>query len=146
MKTRLEKINFIAWFVAIYSVLLIIGLNLFGKALVGIDVWIIKKIFGNIINYNTIMFVPECSGVVAVSAYLAIVLSLIILKYKLKWKCIVGFVLLLEFWNLVRIVIVIYSEKVSFLLAQVTHVIFWFITGIIIILLTIKSIKKNKKK
>ncbi len=142
MKTKLEKIKFIIWFVVIYSVLLLVGLELFGNALINLDTWIIKQVLGNIINYNSFIFVPECSGVVAISAYLAIILGLIIVKYKIDWKWIIGSVVLLGVWNIIRIIIVVIAEKVSFSLAQVLHVTLWFITGIIIVLLAIKSLKK----
>jgi exosortase/archaeosortase family protein len=143
MRTRLEKIKFIIWFVIIYSVLLLIGLKLFGNALIKLDTLIIKQVLGNIINYNSFIFVPECSGIVAISAYLAIVLGLIIIKYKIDWKWIISSVVLLGIWNVIRIIIVVYSEKISFTLAQVLHVTLWFITGIIIVLLAIKSLKKK---
>ncbi|MEI8364507.1 MAG: hypothetical protein WCF78_03555 [archaeon] len=142
MKTKLEKIKFIIWFVVIYSILLLVGLELFGNALIKLDTWIIKQVLGNIINYNSFIFVPECSGVVAISAYLAIILGLIIVKYKIDWKWIIGSVVLLGVWNIIRIIIVVIAEKVSFSLAQVLHVTLWFITGIIIVLLAIKSLKK----
>ncbi len=146
METRLEKIKFVIWFVVLYSVLLTIGLKLIGKMLIKIDVWIIERVLGNIINYNSFVFVPECSGVVAISAYLAIVIALMITKYRLNWKCIIGSMIILGIWNLIRIIIVVYSEKISFSLAKVLHVVFWFITGIIIMLLAIKSLKKKKNK
>jgi len=143
MRTRLEKIKFIIWFVIIYSVLLLIGLKWFGNALIKLDTLVIKQVLGNIINYNSFIFVPECSGVVAIYAYLAIVLGLIIVKYKVDWKWIINSVILLGIWNIIRIIIVVLSEKISFSLAQVLHVTFWFITGIIIVLLAIKSLKKK---
>jgi len=145
MKTRFEKIKFIIWFTIIYTVFLAFGLSLLGKFLLKIDEEVIKFLFGNIINYNSFIFVSECSGIVSISAYLAIVLGLIITKYKMSWKWIIGSIVILWAWNIIRILIVVISEKASFALAQILHIVFWFITGIIIVLLAIKSLKKSKK-
>ena len=146
MKTRMEKIKFIGWFIVFYAILLTIGLKLIGNTLIRLDISIIKSIFGNIINYNSFIFVSECSGVVGVSAYLSIVLALVVVKYKIDWRWVIGSIVLLSIWNIIRISIVLYSEKASFQLASFLHVTLWFVTGVIIVLLAIKSLKKKKKK
>jgi hypothetical protein len=63
----------------------------------------------------------------------------------MSWKWIIGSIVILWAWNIIRILIVVISEKASFALAQILHIVFWFITGIIIVLLAIKSLKKSKK-
>jgi len=146
MKDRKEKISFIITFIISYFLLLTIGLAFFGKALINLEIDIIKSILCISINYDSFVFVGECSGVVAISCYLAIILGLYIIKQyrkNIKWINVLYFCILLFIWNIIRIVLVLLSERISFSFAKVAHVIFWFVTFLIIVWLTIKSVKKK---
>jgi len=149
MRTRSEKIKFVLLFAIAYSILLAIGLSLLGESLISLELSLIKGTLATSINYNSFIFVSECSGLVAISCYLAIMIALITMKHyrnKIKWIFILYSALLLFVWNIIRIILVLLSERISFSFAQVLHIVLWFVTFLIIVWLSIKSLKKEVKK
>jgi len=146
MKNRKEKITFIIAFILAYFLLLTLGLALFGKGLMNFEIGIIKSIISTQINYDSFVFVGECSGIVAISCYLAIIIGLFVIKQyrkNIKWITVIYSCIILFIWNIIRIVIVLLSERISFSFAEVSHVLLWFVTFLIIVWLTIKSLRKK---
>jgi len=146
MKNIKEKISFIVAFIISYFFLLTLGLAFFGKSLINIEIELIKLILSTPINYDSFVFVAECSGIVAISCYLAIIIGLYIIKQyrkNIKWINVIYSCIFLFIWNIIRIVLVLLSERISFSFAEVTHVLFWFVTFILIVWLTTKSVKKK---
>jgi len=130
MNTK-EKIKFILVFFISYFLLLAIGVFVFGNFLVGIEKQIIFWLLENNVNYEAFDFVVYCSGIVSISAYLGIVIALGVIKQKQSWKAIVLCVIVLFLVNLLRIIVVMLSEKVGW--HHALHIIFWFLMLFVVV-------------
>jgi len=138
-----QKVIFIISFVIIYFLLLFISLRYFANHLILIQINLIKNLFGGFFNYNSFVFVAECSGVVSITAYLSAILGLLVVKVKgyFNYRVLLFTVSLLVI-NFIRLILVLFSEKVSFDFAKFTHIFFWFIMGIAIIFFILNSRQK----
>lgn len=134
-----QKIQFLVVFIVAYALLLLIGIFVFGKMLVGVEEKIIRLLLGNSVNYEAFDFVVYCSGIVSVSAYLGVITGFLATKHKVNYKVVLASVLLLFFINLLRIMLVMLSEKIGW--HHSVHVISWFLMGIAILWLIKYSIK-----
>jgi exosortase/archaeosortase family protein len=134
---------FLFYFIVLYSFLSIILLKTIGEPLIVFLEMIIRNIFNDLINYEAFVFVPICSGVISTSIYLSIVFSWkYAFKKKVKYMVVVGSVLFLWLANLLRLVLVLFSEKVGLAFAKTMHVASWFLIGAIILYLSLNSFKK----
>lgn len=138
-----QNIIFIVSFIVIYSLLLFVNLRYFANHLILMQVNLIKNLFGGVFNYNSFVFVAECSGVVSISTYLSTILALLVTKVKgyFNFKILLFTASLLVI-NFLRLIVVLLSEKVSFGFAKFTHIFFWFVMGGVIIIFILKSREK----
>lgn len=134
-----QKIKFLVVFIVAYALLLLLGIFIFGKVLVGVEEKIIRLILGTSVNYKAFDFVVYCSGIVSVSAYLGVITGFLATKHKVNYKVVLASVLLLFFINLLRIMLVMLAEKIGW--QHSVHVISWFLMGIAILWLIKYSIK-----
>lgn len=134
-----QKIKFIVVFIVIYALLLLIGVFVFGNVLVGLEKKIIHFLLGNSVNYEAFEFVVYCSGIVSVSAYLGVIAGFLAIKQKVKSKMVWVGVILLFLINILRIMLVMLSEKVGW--HHTTHVMSWFLMVFVILWLIKKSLK-----
>ncbi len=134
-----KKIKFILYFIISFIVFLFIGLKVLAQPLIHLQVLLIKIIFGSFFNYLSFVFVPECSGIVSISAYLSIILAFKLVKIKASTEIVLKSVLFLFIINIIRLIVVLFSEKISFVFAEIVHIISWFIIAVIIFWLVIKS-------
>ncbi len=134
-----QKIKFIVVFIVIYALLLLIGVFVFGNVLVGLEEKIIHFLLGNSVNYEAFEFVVYCSGIVSVSAYLGVISGFLAIKQKVKSKMVWVGVILLFLINILRIMLVMLSEKVGW--HHTTHVMSWFLMVFVILWLIKKSLK-----
>lgn len=134
-----QKIKFIVVFIVIYALLLLIGVFVFGNALVGLEEKIIHFLLGNSVNYEAFEFVVYCSGIVSVSAYLGVISGFLAIKQKVKSKMVWVGVILLFLINILRIMLVMLSEKVGW--HHTTHVMSWFLMVLVILWQIKKSLK-----
>lgn len=142
-----KKYLFIVYFIIFYTIISFILLKTIANPLVNLWVFLINSIFKNYFNYAAFIFVPICSGVISKSIYLSIILSIkIAFKTKIKIKWVLLSIIFIWVANLLRILIVLFVEKTSYSLAKTTHIVFWFIMGLIILGLSLKTIKKEKNK
>lgn len=139
-----ENYFFILWFLIVYLVLNFTLLKFFGKPVIGFWEWLIKIIFGNYFNYQVFVFVPLCSGLMSVCIFLSVLIAYS-LAYKKKVKINLSFfgVLFLLMANFLRLILVLLSEKVSFLFAKVMHVLLWFGMGGLIFGLLLWIVRKQ---
>jgi len=130
MNTK-EKIRFILVFFVSYFLLLAIGVFIFGNFLVGLEEKIIFWLLQNRVNYEAFDFVVYCSGIVSISAYLGVVIALKTIKQKMSWTPILLSIIVLFLVNLLRIMVVMLSEKVGW--HQQTHIISWFLMLFVVV-------------
>ncbi len=134
---------FLLYFIVLYSFLSIILLKTIGEPLIIFLEMIIRGIFNDLINYDAFVFVPICSGVISASIYLSIVFSWkYAFKKKVRYLVVVGSLLFLQLANLLRLVLVLFSEKAGLTFAKSMHVASWFLIGAIILYLSLNSFKK----
>jgi len=138
-----KQIKFILYFSIIFIGLMIIGLKTIAQPLINLQVNIIKQLFGVYFNYQSFVFVVECSGWISISAFIAVILALSTIKIKINYNRATIYTLLLLIINLIRLIVILFLEKTSIVLAEIAHIVLWFVMVVIIILLIIKSIKKN---
>lgn len=136
-----QKIKFILVFAAAYALLLLLGVFVFGSLLVGIEEKIIHLLLGSSVNYQAFDFVVYCSGIVSVSAYLGVIAGFLALKQKTNYKVVLASVLLLFLINLLRIMLVMLSEKIGW--HQGVHMMSWFLMALVIVWLIKISMKKK---
>ncbi|HRS42262.1 MAG TPA: hypothetical protein P5530_00050 [Candidatus Diapherotrites archaeon] len=134
-----QKIKFIVVFIVIYALLLLIGVFVFGNALVGLEEKIIHFLLGNSVNYEAFEFVVYCSGIVSVSAYLGVIAGFLAIKQRVDCKMVWAGVILLFLINILRIMLVMLSEKVGW--HHTTHVMSWFLMVLVILWQIKKSLK-----
>ncbi|HPV66100.1 MAG TPA: hypothetical protein PK655_01455 [archaeon] len=134
-----QKIKFIVVFIVIYALLLLIGVFVFGNVLVGLEEKIIHLLLGNSVNYEAFEFVVYCSGIVSVSAYLGVISGFLAIKQKVKSKMVWVGVILLFLINILRIMLVMLSERAGW--HHTTHVMSWFLMVFVILWLIKKSLK-----
>jgi len=143
MKIKKELTYFIIYFSIIYTILSILFLNTIASPLINLWEQVIKTIFGSYLNYEPFVFVPICSGVISIAVYLGIIISgKISLKRSVDIKLVLLSVLFIWFVNLLRLIIVILSEKVSLTFAKIVHITSWFLVGVIILYLSLETFKK----
>jgi exosortase/archaeosortase family protein len=143
MEINKKTYLFLLYFIVLYSFLSIILLKTIGEPLIVFLEMIIRSIFKDLINYEAFIFVPICSGVISISIYLSIVFSWkYAFKKKVRYMVVVGSVLFLWLANLLRLVMVLFSEKVGLTFAKTMHVTSWFLIGAIILYLSLNSFKK----
>ena len=140
MNTK-EKIRFILVFFVSYFLLLAIGVFIFGNFLVGLEEQIIFWLLGNGVNYEAFDFVVYCSGIVSISAYLGVVVALKAIKQKTPLKLVVASVIILFLLNLLRIMLVMLSEKIG--LHNPLHVASWFLMLFAIVWLVKIGVQKT---
>ncbi|HOD89906.1 MAG TPA: hypothetical protein PKK56_02405 [archaeon] len=130
MISKKQKINFIIYFCLFYTISLILIFKIIGQPIMDFEINLIKNIFGNTLNYTPFLFAPFCSGLVGISIYLTIIFSLGITKiYKIKPIKTIIYTITLYLINIIRLIIVLLSEKINIEFAQTIHVISWFIIG-----------------
>jgi len=143
MKIKKKELLFIFYFLIIYTLLSILFLQTIAGNLISLWEYFIKIIFGNFFNYQAFIFVPECSGVISISIYLGIIISAKITYYKrVNLKKVLRSIIWLLVANFLRLLIVLWSEKISLGVAKVTHIVFWFLMGLVILYLAMKSFRK----
>jgi exosortase/archaeosortase family protein len=143
MKIKKQEYLFIFYFLIIYTLLSILFLQTIATNFINLWEYLIKIVFGNFFNYQAFIFVPECSGVISIAIYLGIVIAAKITYYKkIDIKRLLGSINLLLLANFIRLLIVLSSEKLSLSVAKVTHVVFWFLMGLVILYLAMKSFRK----
>jgi exosortase/archaeosortase family protein len=130
MNTK-EKIRFILVFFISYFLFLAIGVFIFGNFLVGLEEKLIFWLLGNNVNYEAFDFVVYCSGIVSVSAYLGVIIALKTIKQKISNKAIAVSTIVLFLVNLLRIIVVMLSEKAG--LHQELHIISWFLMLFVVV-------------
>jgi exosortase/archaeosortase family protein len=126
-----DKIIFVISFAVFYSLLLILGILVFGNLLLGIEEKIIYLLLGNSVNYNAFDFVVYCSGIVSIAAYLGVIFGFLVVRIKPVLKVVIASIILLWVINLLRIIIVLLSEKIG--LERSTHVLSWFLMGAVVV-------------
>lgn len=139
MKNK-QKIRFIFIFAATYALLLLLGIFVFGNILIAIEEKTIHLILGNFVNYQAFDFVVYCSGIVSIAAYLGVIVGFLAIKQKLNKRLVWISVILLYLINLLRIIIVMLSEKIG--LHKELHVFSWFLMALVIVWLIKISTKK----
>jgi exosortase/archaeosortase family protein len=117
----------------------LIGVFVFGNALVGLEEKIIHFLLGNSVNYEAFEFVVYCSGIVSVSAYLGVIAGFLAIKQRVDCKMVWAGVILLFLINILRIMLVMLSEKVGW--HHTTHVMSWFLMVLVILWQIKKSLK-----
>ncbi len=140
MKTK-EKIRFIVAFFISYFLFLAIGVFVFGNFLVGLEEQIIYFLLKDSVNYQAFDFVVYCSGIVSVSAYLGVVVALRTIKEKISLKQVVASVIILFLLNLLRIMLVMLSEKIR--LHNPLHVASWFLMLFVVVWLVKIGVQKT---
>jgi exosortase/archaeosortase family protein len=144
MKTKNKKYFFIFYFLVIYTLLSILFLKTIGQNLINLWEYLIRVIFGNVFNYQAFIFVPECSGVISISIYLGIIFAARIAYLKrIKIKQALSSIILLIVTNFLRLLIVLTTEKLGVVVAKVTHVVSWFLIGLVILYLALNSFKNK---
>ncbi len=137
-------ILFLIYFIVIYGILTFLLLNSIATPLISLWEFVIKNIFKETLNYAPFVFVPICSGVISISIYISIVFSSkIAFKKILDYTRVLEVVLFMWFINLLRLVIVLGSEKISLEVAKTTHILSWFVVGVIILYLSLKTFKER---
>lgn len=136
-----QKIKFILAFAVAYTLLLLLGVFVFGSLLVGIEEKIIHLLLCSSVNYSAFDFVVYCSGIVSVSAYLGVIAGFRVVKQKTNYKVVLASILLLFLINILRIMLVMLSEKIGW--HQTVHVISWFLMALVIVWLIKISAKRK---
>lgn len=146
MKIEKRKlIIFLIGFILIYFILSFILLKTIATPIVSLWEYIIKGIFKDYFNYEPFIFVPICSGVISISVYLGIIISSKIAKIKkIEIKWVLLSVLLIWLANFLRIILVLWSEKLGLVFTKITHNLSWFLVGAVILYLALKTFKKEK--
>ena len=135
-----EKIRFILVFFVSYFLFLAIGVFIFGNFLIGLEEKLIFWFLGNGVNYNAFDFVVYCSGIVSISAYLGVVAALKTINQKMSGKVVVTSVFVLFLINLLRIMLVMLSERIG--IHQELHIISWFLMLFVVVWLIKISYRK----
>ncbi|HOZ35806.1 MAG TPA: hypothetical protein PLK55_02385 [archaeon] len=136
-----QKIKFILVFIVAYALLLLLGVFVFGSLLVGLEEKLIHLLLGSSVNYGAFDFVVYCSGIVSVSAYLGVIVGFLAIKQKINHKVVLVGILLLFLINLLRIMLVMLSEKIGW--HNGVHVISWFLMLFMILWLIKISMEKK---
>lgn len=136
-----QKIKFILVFAIAYALLLLLGVFVFGSLLVGLEEKLVHLLLGNYVNYQVFDFVVYCSGIVSVSAYLGVIVGFWVIKQKTNYKVVLVSIILLFVINLLRIIVVMLSEKIGW--HQSVHVMSWFFMALVIVWLIKISMKKK---
>lgn len=143
-KERKKLLMFVIYFTVIYSLLSFIFLKTIASPLINLWEYLIRGIFGDFFNYEPFIFVPICSGVISISVYLGLIISV---NYSLKKKNDIKWVLLsvILIWvaNFLRLLLVLVAEKISMTFAKAAHVLSWFLMGAVILYLALKTFKKK---
>lgn len=136
-----KKIKFIVFFIISY-ILLIILLNPIGQKLVLLQKDLIYLIFGNYFNYQNFVFVPFCSGLVSISAFVSVIIGLKVIKIKTNNLIAFLSIIFLFLINIFRLILILLIEKISnsILLTEITHIFSWFFMAVIILLLIKKTV------
>lgn len=137
-----DKMLFVISFAIFYALLLIIGIFVFGNFLVNIDETIIRFILRDFVNYEAFEFVVYCSGIVSISAYLGVIFGFLMIRIKPVLKVVLASTILLWSINILRIIIVMLSEKLGW--HQALHITSWFFMGAVVVWLIKISILKKK--
>ena len=150
MWTKNQKSKFIISFFIFYSVLLLIFLKLsINNQLISNYLLLFEKNILYLINHallstQAFVLVPECSGVVSISVYLALIFALASIKRFTNWLIIIKNILIIWLANLLRILIILLIGESNLSLAKVLHVILWFILGLLVFwLVYINEKRKN---
>lgn len=150
MWTKNQKSKFIISFFIFYSVLLLIFLKLsINNQLISNYLLLFEKNILYLINHallstQAFVLVPECSGVVSISVYLALVFALASIKRFTNWLIVIKNILIIWLANLLRILIILLIGESNLSLAKVLHVILWFILGLLVFwLVYINEKRKN---
>ncbi len=139
-----KLLMFVIYFTVIYSLLSFIFLKSIATPLINLWEYLIKSIFDNFFNYEPFIFVPVCSGVISIAIYLGITFAgKISFKKKLDIKWVLFSVLLIWIVNFLRLLLVLLAEKISLQVAKITHVASWFVVGLIIHSLVLKTFEKK---
>jgi len=150
MWTKNQKSKFIISFFIFYSVLLLIFLKLsVNNQLISNYLLLFEKNILYLINHallstQAFVLVPECSVVVSISVYLALVFALASIKRFTNWLIVIKNILIIWLANLLRILIILLIGESNLSLAKVLHVILWFILGLLVFwLVYINEKRKN---
>jgi len=134
---------FVITFAVCYGLFIFLGINIFGQ-LSEIEELVIKEVIGDSAGTDYFVFVVYCSGIVTISAYLAMLFSLIACKFikkiRLHWFAISLISILII--NIFRIITIIYAGTLAIWLAEIVHIVSWFYMGALAIYLLIKTIAK----
>ncbi len=133
-----EKAKFIVVFFASYFLLLGVTIYAFGDWLASSEENLIIALLGKTVNYSAFEFVPYCSGLVSVSAYLGVCMALLSIKQKVLARRVVIGVGILFLANVLRLIAVLLSEKIG--LVQGVHVFSWFFMFVVIVWLAEMSV------
>lgn len=150
MWTKNQKSKFIISFFIFYSVLLLIFLKLsINNQLISNYLLLFEKNILYLINHallstQAFVLVPECSGVVSISVYLALVFALASIKRFTNWLIVIKNILIIWLANLLRILIILLIGESNLSLAKVLHVILWFILGLLVFWLVYINEKKKE--
>jgi len=150
MWTKNQKSKFIISFFVIYSVLLLIFLKLsinqqlISNYLLLFERNIIYLVNPVLLSTQAFVLVPECSGIVSISVYLALIFALISIKRFTNWLIIIKNILIIWLANLLRILIILLVGETNLSLAKVLHVILWFILGLLVFWLVYINEKKKE--
>ena len=151
MWTKNQKSKFIISFFIIYSVLLLIFLKthinqqLISNHLLFLEENIIYLINPSLLGLQAFVLVPECTGIVSISVYFALVFALLSIRRFTKWFVVIKNIIIIWIANLLRIIIILMIGQTNILLAKVLHVILWFILGLLVFWLVYTN-EKNKKR
>jgi len=150
MWTKNQKSKFIISFFIFYSALLLIFLKLsINNQLISNYLLLFEKNILYLINHallstQAFVLVPECSGVVSISVYLALVFALASIKRFTNWLIVIKNILIIWLANLLRILIILLIGESNLSLAKVLHVILWFILGLLVFWLVYINEKKKE--
>lgn len=137
-----KKYFFLIYFIILYTIVSFILLKTIAQPLINLWEYLIKSIFKNAFNYSAFLFVPICSGVISKSTYLSVVFSFnLSYKKKISLKMLLTSIILIWIANFLRIVFVLWSEKISHSFANTTHILSWFFMGVVILYLALKTIE-----
>jgi len=139
-----EKLNFIFVFIITYTLLLLLGIYVFGNTLLGFEENLIHLVLGNFVNYSNFSFVVYCSGIVSMAAYLGVIAGFLAIRLKILYKVVIANIIVLWLINLFRIIAVMLSDTIG--LTKIIHIFSWFFMAIIIIWMIEITVKGNRKK
>lgn len=136
-----KKIKFILAFFIAYFLFLFLGVYVFGGFFMLVEEQIIFGLLKNNVNYKAFEFVVYCTGIVSVAAYLGCVVALLLVNQRVRALPVVASVIVLFLANLLRIMLVMLSEKVG--IHRELHVISWFLMFFVVVLLIYLTFQKQ---